>query len=49
MTERGFLIHPDPFKRIVVSYSHSEEDIDQALAAAEDILQGMYEEGGQKK
>lgn len=49
MTARGFLIHPDPFKRIVLSYSHSEADVDEALNAAEDILRNMYEQGGKRK
>lgn len=41
MTDRGHYIHPDPYKRITVSYSHSQGDIEAMLNDAEDVLKAM--------
>lgn len=41
MVERGYLFPPAEPKRVVVTYAHSDADIDETLQAAEDILKGM--------
>ncbi|MCL2001060.1 MAG: aspartate aminotransferase family protein [Planctomycetes bacterium] len=38
LVERGHLFPPAEPKRVVVSYAHSDADIDETLQAAEDIL-----------
>jgi glutamate-1-semialdehyde 2,1-aminomutase len=37
MLERGVLFHPGAFENLFVSFAHSDEDIDQTLAAAREV------------
>lgn len=41
MVERGYYFVPAEPKRLVVTYSHTEQDIDETLQAAEDVLKDM--------
>jgi glutamate-1-semialdehyde 2,1-aminomutase len=45
MSDHGHLMIPLALKRNHVSGSHTAEDIDSSLAAAEDVLRGMRDEG----
>jgi glutamate-1-semialdehyde 2,1-aminomutase len=37
MLERGVLFHPGAFENLFVSFAHSDDDIDQTLAAAREV------------
>jgi glutamate-1-semialdehyde 2,1-aminomutase len=39
MLERGFYLPPSPFEAMFLSLAHTERDVDDFLAAAEDVLQ----------
>jgi glutamate-1-semialdehyde 2,1-aminomutase len=41
MLDRGVLFHPGAFENLFVSFSHSEADIEQTLAAAKDTIRAM--------
>lgn len=41
MVERGFYFAPAEPKRLVITYSHTERDIDETLQAAEDVLKDL--------
>lgn len=41
MVERGYYFPPAEPKRLVVTYSHTEQDIDETLQVAEDVLRSM--------
>ena len=45
MVKRGYMFIPAEPKRLVVSYSHTEADIDETLNVAEDVLKAMKEAG----
>jgi glutamate-1-semialdehyde 2,1-aminomutase len=45
MVDRGFLMLPIALKRNHVSASHTEEDIDRTLQAAEDVLRDLLRSG----
>jgi len=45
MVKRGYMFVPAEPKRLVVSYSHTEADIDETLNVAEDVLKAMKEAG----
>ena len=38
MLERGFYLPPSPFEAMFLSLAHGEEDVDEFLSAAEDVL-----------
>ena len=38
MLERGVLFHPHAFENLFVSFAHTEQDVDQTLAAAREAL-----------
>jgi len=41
MVDRGYYFVPAEPKRLVVSYSHTKQDVDETLQAAEDVLKNM--------
>jgi glutamate-1-semialdehyde 2,1-aminomutase len=45
MTDRGFLMLPLALKRNHISASHTENDVDQTLEAAAEVLAGMLRDG----
>ena len=45
MVKRGYMFIPAEPKRLVVSYSHTEADIDETLNVAADVLKAMKEAG----
>lgn len=45
MVKRGYMFIPAEPKRLVVSYSHTEADIDETLNVAEDVLKAMKAAG----
>ena len=45
MVDRGFFMIPTALKRIHISASHTQEDIDRTLQAADDALASLAEQG----
>ena len=45
MVKRGYMFIPAEPKRLVVSYSHTDADIDETLNVAEDVLKAMKAAG----
>jgi glutamate-1-semialdehyde 2,1-aminomutase len=45
MTDRGFLMLPLALKRNHISASHTTQDVDSTLEAAEEVLSGMLRDG----
>jgi glutamate-1-semialdehyde 2,1-aminomutase len=41
MLERGILFHPGAFENLFVSFAHSDDDIEQTLAAAREVAAGL--------
>ena len=41
MIDRGYYMAPAEPKRLVISYSHTKDDLDETLQAAEDVLKKM--------
>ena len=40
MLERGFYLPPSPFEALFLSLGHSEADVDETVAAADEVLRG---------
>jgi glutamate-1-semialdehyde 2,1-aminomutase len=40
MLERGFYLSPSPFEALFLSLGHSETDVDETIAAADEVLRG---------
>jgi Glutamate-1-semialdehyde aminotransferase len=45
MLDRGVLFHPGAFENLFVSFAHTEADIDQTLAAAEETARAIRAKG----
>jgi glutamate-1-semialdehyde 2,1-aminomutase len=45
MLDRGVLFHPHPFENLFVSFVHSDDDIDETLAAAREAVKGIRARG----
>jgi glutamate-1-semialdehyde 2,1-aminomutase len=44
MLDRGFYLAPSPFEALFLSSAHTETDIEDTLAAAEEVLAGVFGE-----
>ncbi|MGE3831373.1 MAG: aminotransferase class III-fold pyridoxal phosphate-dependent enzyme, partial [Parvibaculaceae bacterium] len=41
MLDRGVLFHPGAYENLFISFAHSEDDVDQTLAAARETARAM--------
>jgi len=45
MLERGYYLAPSPFEAMFLSASHTAEDVEGTLAAAEEVLEAVFKQG----